>query len=64
MQRNFGQSCSVLYFDTELKFDPQRVIEIARNAFPSVFGEDRSSRIIEDVLTGLLDSIKVGVMKS
>lgn len=59
MQRNFGQICSVLYFDTELKFDPQRVVEIARYAFPSVFGGLEVSTSSESLLTQLLDSIKV-----
>jgi RecA/RadA recombinase len=28
---------SIIYFDTELKFDPNRVIEMASAAFPAIF---------------------------
>jgi hypothetical protein len=57
MQRNQGQPCSVIYFDTERKFDPQRVAEIASNSFPGLFGESAAGS--QEAIQSLLNSIKV-----
>ena len=46
---------SVIYFDTELKFDPLRVVEIASAAFPHMFQTDSSTYSTQS----LLETIKV-----
>jgi RAD51-like protein 1 len=49
---------SVVFIDTELKFDPSRVIEIAIESYPDLFSADLGT-LSKSRVSKLLDSIKV-----